>query len=71
MQVKQSDMARDVIEDFEAGIEYVAAECLIKMKRRGQERLYLVRYPPRPTPPPLPVPKRKKPGEEPGHRGVG
>lgn len=42
--VKQADMAKDVIEDFEAGLEYAAAESLTKMKRRGQERLYLVRW---------------------------
>lgn len=42
--VKQSDMAKDVIDDFEAGLEYAAAECLTKMKRRGEERLYLVKW---------------------------
>jgi hypothetical protein len=36
-------MAKDVIDDFEAGLEYAAAECLTKMKRRGEESLYLVK----------------------------
>ena len=44
LQVKQSDMAKDVVADFEAGVEYATAECLLKMKKRGQERLYLVRW---------------------------
>ena len=43
MQVKESDMSKEVIEDYEAKMEYASAERLLKMKKRGDQRLYLVR----------------------------
>ena len=42
-QVKESDMSKEVIEDYEASLEYASAESLIKMKKRGDQRLYLVK----------------------------
>lgn len=43
-QVKESDMSKEVIEDYEGSLEYASAERLIKMKKRGDQRLYLVKY---------------------------
>ena len=43
MQVKDSDMSKEVIEDYEASLEYASADCLVKMKKRGDQRLYLVK----------------------------
>ena len=42
-QVKESDMSKEVIEDYEGSLEYASAERLIKMKKRGDQRLYLVK----------------------------
>lgn len=41
--MKDSNVADDVIADFEKGFEYAEAESLRKMKKRGDQRLYLVR----------------------------
>ena len=41
--VKEVDISKDVIEDYQKGYEYGVAQQLMKMKRRGDERLYLVK----------------------------
>lgn len=43
LQVRESDVSNDVIEDYERGFEYAEAGSLLKMKMRGDQRLYLVR----------------------------
>lgn len=43
LQVKEGDIAKDVIEDFQRGYEYAEAQQLLKMKKRGDAILYLVR----------------------------
>ena len=40
--MKSTDIAQDVIDDHEKGYEYGVAKQLLKMKKRGDERLYLV-----------------------------
>ena len=41
--MKEADVSKDVIEDYKRGYEYGTAKELLKMKKRGDERLYLVR----------------------------
>lgn len=41
--MKEADVSKDVIEDYNKGYEYGTGKELLKMKRRGDERLYLVR----------------------------
>lgn len=41
--VAESYLAEDVIEDYEQGLEYAEAECIVEMKRKGDARQYLVR----------------------------
>lgn len=43
LQVKDSDMSKEVLEDYAASLEYASAERLLKMKKRGDQRLYLVK----------------------------
>lgn len=43
LQVKDSDMSKEVLEDYAADLEYASAERLLKMKKRGDQRLYLVK----------------------------
>lgn len=37
-------MAADIVEDYDAGLEYCDAQCILKSVQRGDEREYLVRY---------------------------
>ncbi len=43
LQVTQWDVAADIVEDYDAGLEYCEAECILKSVQRGDEREYLVR----------------------------
>ena len=36
-------VSAEVIEDFESGLEYSDAACIVKMRQRGTARAYLVR----------------------------
>lgn len=42
MQVPQWNVANDVVEDFDAGLEYGEAERILKSVQRGDSREYLV-----------------------------
>lgn len=46
LQVSQWDVAADIVEDFDAGLEYCEAQCILKSVQRGDEREYLVRCAP-------------------------
>ena len=41
-QVSQWNVANDVVEDFDAGLEYGEAERILKSVQRGDSREYLV-----------------------------
>ena len=43
LQVTQWDVAADIVEDYDAGLEYCEAECILKSVQKGDEREYLVR----------------------------
>ena len=43
MQVSQWNVASDVVEDFDAGLEYGEAESILKSVQKGDTREYLVR----------------------------
>ena len=45
-------MAEDVVEDYDAGLEYAEADCIVDMESRGDSRNYLIRCD-NPTPPGL------------------
>ncbi len=42
LQVPQWNVANDVVEDFDAGLEYGEAERILKSVQRGDTREYLV-----------------------------
>ncbi len=42
-QVHQRFMATDIVEDFDAGLEYAEAESVLRMVQRGDQRECLVR----------------------------
>lgn len=42
VQVPQWNVANDVVEDFDAGLEYGEAERIVKSVQRGDTREYLV-----------------------------
>ena len=44
--MSQWNVADDVVEDFDAGLEYGEAESILKSVQRGDAREYLVRYGP-------------------------
>jgi hypothetical protein len=44
MQVSQWNVADDVVEDFDAGLEYGEAESILKAVQKGDAREYLVRW---------------------------
>ena len=46
LQVSQWDVAADILEDYDAGLEYCEAERILKGVQRGDEREYLVRCAP-------------------------
>ena len=37
-------MAEDLVEDFDAGLEYAEADCIVDVQNRGDSRQYLIRY---------------------------
>jgi hypothetical protein len=43
-QVPRCFVADDVVEDFNKGMEYADAERILEMKKKGDGRLYLVRW---------------------------
>ncbi len=43
VQVSQWNVASDVVEDFDAGLEYGEAESILKSVQKGDSREYLVR----------------------------
>ena len=43
MQVSTKYVAQDVVEDFDAGLEYAQADCILDVAYRGDEREYLVK----------------------------
>lgn len=43
VQVSQWNVAGDVVEDFDAGLEYGEAESILKSVQKGDAREYLVR----------------------------
>ena len=43
VQVSQWNVASDVVEDFDAGLEYGEAESILKSVQKGDAREYLVR----------------------------
>lgn len=44
MQVSQWNVADDVVEDFDAGLEYGKAESILRSVQKGDAREYLVRW---------------------------
>ena len=42
-QVHQQLMAQDIVEDFDAGMEYAEAESVVRIVQRGDQRECLVR----------------------------
>ena len=44
MQVSQWNVADDVVEDFDAGLEYGEAESILRSVQKGDAREYLVRW---------------------------
>ena len=43
-QVHQRLMADDIVEDFDAGLEYAEAESVLRIVQRGDQRQCLVRW---------------------------
>ena len=43
LQVSQWDVAADIVDDYDAGLEYCEAQFILKSVQRGDEREYLVR----------------------------
>lgn len=43
LQVNSKYVAEDLVADFDAGLEYAEAECLLDVQHRGDSRQYLVR----------------------------
>ena len=43
VQVSQWNVADDVVEDYDAGLEYGVAECILKSVQKGDAREYLIR----------------------------
>ena len=43
MQVNSKYVAEDVVEDYDAGLEYAEADCVVDMESRGDSRNYLIR----------------------------
>lgn len=41
--VDEKYVSREVVEDFEGGLEYATAEAVVGMRQRGTMRKYLVR----------------------------
>ena len=36
-------IAEDLVEDFDAGLEYAEADCILDVEERGDSRSYLIR----------------------------
>ena len=43
LQVNSKYVAEDLVADFDAGLEYAEADCLLDVQHRGDSRQYLVR----------------------------
>lgn len=37
-------VAEDLVEDFDAGLEYAEAECILDVHNKGDSRKYLIRF---------------------------
>lgn len=37
-------IAEDLIQDFDAGLEFAEAECILDVQNRGDSRQYLIKY---------------------------
>ena len=43
-QVDGKYIAEDLIQDFDAGLEYAEAECILEVQNKGDSRQYLIKY---------------------------
>lgn len=41
--VNEKDVAEDVVEDYDKGLEYAEADCILEMKKKGDARRYQIR----------------------------
>ena len=44
LQVNSKYIAEDLVQDFDAGLEYAEAECIVDVQQKGDDRQYLIRY---------------------------
>lgn len=44
LQVNSKYVAEDLVQDFDAGLEYAEADCIVDVQNRGDSRQYLIRY---------------------------